>query len=123
MVSRADQIEIFRKAAAVVQPSRFEGWSTVVEDAKAVGRPMLLSDIPVHLEQAPEETFFKVGSHEDLASVLEVMLLSLEPGPDKQSEAAAAEASADRGRRAAERFMEIAHEAAHPPLNILAPYD
>ena len=51
MVPRADQIEIFRHAALVVQPSLFEGWSTVVEDAKAVAAPMLVSDLPVHREQ------------------------------------------------------------------------
>jgi glycosyltransferase involved in cell wall biosynthesis len=51
MVPRADQIEIFRHTALVVQPSLFEGWSTVVEDAKAVAAPILLSDLPVHREQ------------------------------------------------------------------------
>lgn len=45
-------------ANALLNPSRFEGWSTTVEEAKASGTPMLLSDIPVHREQAPEARFF-----------------------------------------------------------------
>ena len=48
---RADQLGLIMGAAAVVQPSLCEGWSTVVEDAKALGRPVLASDIPVHREQ------------------------------------------------------------------------
>jgi hypothetical protein len=36
---------------AVIQPSLFEGWSTVVEDAKALNKWVILSDIAVHREQ------------------------------------------------------------------------
>ncbi len=48
---RGDQLGLIKGAVAVVQPSLCEGWSTVVEDAKALGRPVLASDIPVHREQ------------------------------------------------------------------------
>jgi glycosyltransferase involved in cell wall biosynthesis len=51
LIPRADQIAVFRRASFVLQPSLFEGWSTVVEDAKALGRPILLSDLAVHREQ------------------------------------------------------------------------
>lgn len=33
-----------------VNPSFYEGWSTTVEEAKSIGVPLLLSDIPVHRE-------------------------------------------------------------------------
>ena len=36
---------------AVLNPSRFEGWSTTVEEARSLGTPMLLSDLAVHREQ------------------------------------------------------------------------
>ena len=36
---------------ALINPSRFEGWSTTVEEAKSFGVPMILSDIDVHREQ------------------------------------------------------------------------
>jgi glycosyltransferase involved in cell wall biosynthesis len=48
---RSDQLGLMSGAIAVVQPSLCEGWSTVIEDAKALGRPVLASDIAVHREQ------------------------------------------------------------------------
>ena len=36
-ISRQDQLSLMRDAIAVIQPSLFEGWSTVVEDCKAIG--------------------------------------------------------------------------------------
>jgi glycosyltransferase involved in cell wall biosynthesis len=42
---------LLRSSVALVNPSRFEGWSTPVEEAKSFGVPMILSDIDVHREQ------------------------------------------------------------------------
>jgi glycosyltransferase involved in cell wall biosynthesis len=42
---------LMRKSTALINPSRFEGWSTTVEEAKSFGAPMILSDIDVHREQ------------------------------------------------------------------------
>ena len=54
---------------ALINPSRFEGWSSTVEEAKAVGKTVLLSDIPVHREQNPEFSFyFNPDDPETLAS-------------------------------------------------------
>jgi glycosyltransferase involved in cell wall biosynthesis len=60
-----------------VNPSRFEGWSTTVEEAKAVGTPMLLSDIPVHREQAPHADFFGT----DDAAAMADAIASASPRP------------------------------------------
>lgn len=55
-------------ARAVINPSRFEGWSTTVEEAKTFHKKLLLSDIGVHREQAPAlGRFFGVDSPQDLA--------------------------------------------------------
>jgi glycosyltransferase involved in cell wall biosynthesis len=51
VIPRAEQIALIRHAVAVLQPSWFEGWSTVVEDAKTLGKPIAVSNLPVHLEQ------------------------------------------------------------------------
>jgi glycosyltransferase involved in cell wall biosynthesis len=51
LIPRADQIQILRNCVAIVQPSLFEGWSTVVEDARCLGKPAILSDLDVHVEQ------------------------------------------------------------------------
>ncbi|MBX9795999.1 glycosyltransferase [Sphingomonas sp.] len=48
----ADVQALCLTAAAIINPSRFEGWSTAVEEAKAIGTPLLLSDLRVHREQA-----------------------------------------------------------------------
>jgi len=68
LIPRTDQVSLIRASKAVVQPSRFEGWSTVIEDARALGRPVIASDFPVHLEQiAPGSSFFRMGDADDCA--------------------------------------------------------
>lgn len=42
---------LLRTAVALINPSKFEGWSTTVEEAKSFGVPTVLSDIDVHFEQ------------------------------------------------------------------------
>ena len=42
---------LLRVCTALINPSRFEGWSTPVEEAKSFGVPMILSDLDVHREQ------------------------------------------------------------------------
>lgn len=58
-------------ALAVMNPSLFEGWSTTVEEAKALGLPLIVSDIPVHREQIDATAdFFPPGSPEHLAELM-----------------------------------------------------
>lgn len=71
VVPRIDQVQLMRAAVAMVQPSRFEGWSTVVEDARAIGCPIVLSDLPVHREQAPPDAhYFALDNAVALAGAL-----------------------------------------------------
>jgi glycosyltransferase involved in cell wall biosynthesis len=56
---------------AMINPSHFEGWSTPIEEAKAFATPLLLSDIPIHREQAPGARFFNHSSAADSAAALE----------------------------------------------------
>jgi glycosyltransferase involved in cell wall biosynthesis len=104
--------QLFRCAAAVVQPSRFEGWSTVVEDAKALGRPLIVSDLPVHVEQSHSAVspfnFFKAGDAEDLAAKLIAHWPRLVPGPDGGAERAAQERRREREAASAKAFLGIA---------------
>jgi glycosyltransferase involved in cell wall biosynthesis len=58
LVPYADLTALMRNAAAVINPSLFEGWSTSVEESKSLGKTVLLSDIAVHREQAPEHGKF-----------------------------------------------------------------
>jgi len=51
-------IKLILMADCVINPSFFEGWSSTVEEAKAVGKRVLLSNIPVHIEQNPQFGFY-----------------------------------------------------------------
>ncbi|WP_260703349.1 glycosyltransferase family 4 protein [Edaphobacter flagellatus] len=51
-------VALMQHAIALINPSRFEGWSSTVEEAKSIGKQIVLSDIPVHREQAPQRCFF-----------------------------------------------------------------
>jgi glycosyltransferase involved in cell wall biosynthesis len=51
-VPYADVGALMQGCAALINPSKFEGWSTTVEEAKALGIRMILSDLRVHREQA-----------------------------------------------------------------------
>ena len=53
IVPYEDVVALMLYSVAVINPSLFEGWSTSVEESKAMGKKVLLSDIPVHREQAP----------------------------------------------------------------------
>ncbi|GAA0326656.1 glycosyltransferase family 1 protein [Sphingomonas oligophenolica] len=55
----ADILALASRADAILNPSQFEGWSTTVEEAKALGTPLVLSNLQVHREQAGNiATFF-----------------------------------------------------------------
>ena len=73
LLPRIKQKQLLVNSLAILQPSRFEGWNTLVEEAKWLGREIILSDIPVHLEQAPRlATYFKDNNATDLAEKLEL---------------------------------------------------
>ncbi len=86
-ISRNNQIQLIRRSMAIIQPSQFEGWSTVVEDGRSLGKHIFLSDFAVHLEQNPPNTwFFEMGNAEDLASKIEDNLSQINVGPNKENE-------------------------------------
>lgn len=58
VVPHADLQGLMAHSAAVINPSHFEGWSTSVEEAKTLHKRLLLSDLAVHREQAPEQGRF-----------------------------------------------------------------
>lgn len=77
-IDRKEQLAILQHALAVVQPSLCEGWSTVIEDAKAMHQCIIASDLPVHEEQLAEylaKKIFKRLDVEDLSAKLWEMLV------------------------------------------------
>ena len=69
LVPYEDVFGLNASAEALINPSLFEGWSTTVEEAKALGTRMLLSDISLHREQAPDAMFFDPHSPAALAAL------------------------------------------------------
>ena len=71
MIPRRHVISLLRTCTALINPSFFEGWSSTVEEARALGVPMLLSDINVHREQMGDgATYFDANDVVDLAEKL-----------------------------------------------------
>ncbi|MBK7901059.1 MAG: glycosyltransferase family 4 protein [Betaproteobacteria bacterium] len=57
---------------ALLNPSLFEGWSTTVEEARAMATPMVLSDLEVHREQmGGAARYFRSDSSLALADALQ----------------------------------------------------
>jgi len=108
MIPYEDLIGLMRASIAIINPSLFEGWSTTVEEAKSLGVPLILSDIPVHHEQADESTFFfDPYSRRSLAIAIELALGKYRPGPRPKQEKIAASAAANRSRAFVRDFEDV----------------
>jgi glycosyltransferase involved in cell wall biosynthesis len=80
MIPLSHVYALLRASAALINPSRFEGWSTTVEEAKSFGVPMVLSDIDVHREQtAGMAHYFGLDDPATLADYLWEALQTNEP--------------------------------------------
>jgi len=93
VVPYPDVAALMRDSIAVVNPSRSEGWSTPVEEAKSLGKRVLLSDIDVHREQDPPGgVLFDPDDAEALADAMLRLLNQRDPAADGglESEARAA---------------------------------
>jgi len=106
VVPYADMQSLMWHARAVINPSRFEGWSTTVEEAKWMGKKVLLSDLPVHREQAPERgSFFDVDDASALAEAMEA--------------AAEAEANPQDAASLEKRYAAATHEFGRRYLDVV----
>lgn len=75
MIPRNDVISLLRCSVALLNPSRFEGWSSTVEEAKYFEVPMILSNINLHIEQTEgKEMYFSPDDHQALADSMEKMI-------------------------------------------------
>jgi glycosyltransferase involved in cell wall biosynthesis len=71
VIPRNDQLNLMKYSQAVVQPSLFEGWSTVIEDAKSLQVPVIASDLDVNIEQLGDKgTYFSAKDEADLINKL-----------------------------------------------------
>jgi glycosyltransferase involved in cell wall biosynthesis len=71
-IDRREQLKLMKHSVAVIQPSLFEGWSTVIEDAMAMNQRIIASDLDVNIEQLGENgLYFKSNDVDDLAIMLQ----------------------------------------------------
>lgn len=111
-VPESTLVDLMRCAALVIQPSCFEGWSTVVQDAKALGQSIICSDLPVLREQMPSSLgFFPAARPDVLAERLAELWPTLVEGPQPEREAASLEKEREFARRHGELLLAICREA------------
>ena len=79
-LDRKEQLLIMQQAEAVIQPSLFEGWSTVIEDARALNKFVIASDLDVNKEQLQTNVrFFERRSAKALAAAIEQGKFEVKP--------------------------------------------
>lgn len=83
LIEYSDVFTLMRYSIAVINPSLFEGWSSTVEEAKSIGKGMVLSNINVHREQNPPASeYFDPDNAGELAGILKKYWNEKEGGPD-----------------------------------------
>ena len=103
---------LMRQSIAIMNPSLFEGWSTTVEEAKSLGKKVLLSDIPVHREQMPPgAAYFDPNNPQDLAGKMLKIWEETPAGPDNAMEELARASTKVRIHAFADRFGQIMRKA------------
>ncbi len=71
LIPRGDQLLLMKFAKAILQPSLFEGWSTVIEDARSLQVPVIAANLNVNIEQLKETgTYFEPHNVAQLVSIL-----------------------------------------------------
>jgi glycosyltransferase involved in cell wall biosynthesis len=111
MIPHEDVFSLMRQSICVLNASLFEGFGLSANEAKCLGKRVLLSDIPAHREQdAPKSLFFDPESREDLAEKMHLLWQDSMPGPDQELEKIAREQMTSRIMKCAHSFASIAHE-------------
>ena len=112
LIDYCDVFTLMRYSLAVINPSMFEGWSSTVEEAKSMGKGMILSGIDVHREQNPPASeYFDPYDPKELASILKRYWQEKEGGPDFQLEEQAQKNLPKRTREFALAYQNIVKES------------
>ena len=75
-IDRSEQLSLMKNAIAVIQPSLFEGWSSVIEDAKAMNQNLIVSSLNVHKEQLGNQGYYFSPADEN--ELIDQIILFLE---------------------------------------------
>lgn len=107
-IPRQHILPLMKQSIAVINPSFCEGWSTTVEEAKAIGARLLLSDLHIHREQTNGDAyFFDPFSKAAIVRTLEDSWDRYQAGVGSEVASAAYHIYRDRRTAFAESFVEI----------------
>ena len=111
VVPYEDVLGLMRGSVALLNPSLFEGWSTSVEEAKSMGKTVVLSNIAVHLEQNPARAlYFEAQSPAALAESLRTAVDAYSAEEDNRSMERARTELPARVRGYARRYQDLVLE-------------
>lgn len=107
-------LALFKHCLSVINPSLFEGWSTTVEEAKSLGKHIILSNINVHIEQNPKNRiYFDPYNSEELAEILWERWQQQDPNQELINEQSAKSDVINRVREYGNNFQNIVLELTH----------
>lgn len=108
LIDYSDVLHLLRNAVSVINPSLFEGWSSTVEEAKSMGKNLIVSDIAVHREQnPPASTYFNPCNEKELAEILWQKWTASDGGPDYRLEETARRSMQRRADEFGEQYNNI----------------
>lgn len=110
LLPRLDQIQLIRRSLFVIQPSLFEGLSLIVQECKALGKNIIVSDLDIFTEDACGIPFNRTDP-QDLADKIANLSALTSPGPDLARETAAKTRAIGLAERYARDFCRLAREA------------
>lgn len=102
---------LMRNCVSIINPSLFEGWSTTVEEAKSLGKNIILSDLNVHREQNPPGgIYFEPLNVEQLAGIMKYNWINRKSAPDFELEENAKATMNLRMREFGQTYLKILKE-------------
>ena len=108
LIDYCDVLFLMRNSIAVLNPSRFEGWSSSVEEAKSMGKPIVLSNIDTHVEQDPSNGYyFELNDYLALAKILAELWVTPDNKPHAVIEETAAKELRERTLAFGNRFLHM----------------
>ena len=114
LVAHADVMALMRHSIAVINPSRFEGRSLTVGEARSLGKRVLASDIDAHREQDPPRArYFAPDDAAALAALMLEAWQSFDPVADADAMAEAARLLPERVRAFGRAYQALVVDVVH----------
>lgn len=108
LIDYDDVLLLIRNSVSVINPSFFEGWSSSVEEAKSIGKNIILSNLNIHIEQdPPAAVYFDPENPTELSYIMETNWENHDGGPDFDLEKNALESLQERTVKYGECYQSI----------------